>query len=272
MAAVERQPSAPFSQRKQCELLSVHRSHLYYVPAVESASNLALMREIDEIHVKHPFYGYRRIRETLNRTRESPVNHKRVQRLMRKVGITAVYPKPRTTIPDQDHKIYPYLLKDRSIDRPNEVWCADITYVPMARGFMYLVAIMDWYSRFVLAWEICNTMETDFCLDALESASRWGAAEIFNTDQGSQFSSNAFTEAIEKFGMLMSMDGRGRWIDNRFIERLWRSYKYEEVYLKAYDDYCQLREGTETWMNFYCYERPHQALGNKTPWETFQLE
>ena len=272
MAAIDRQPSAPFSQRNQCELLSISRSMIYYIPAAESALNLELMREMDQIHLDHPYLGSRRIRDLLNRQEErAPVNRKRVTRLMEKMGIVTVYPKPKTSLPDSSHKIYPYLLRDRKITEPNEVWCADITYVPMERGFMYLVAIMDWYSRFVLAWELCNTMETDFCLEALETASRlWGQAEIFNTDQGSQFSANAFTGAIETAGMLMSMDGKGRWIDNRFIERLWRSYKYEEVYLNAYEDVFELKDGTENWMNFYCYERPHQALGSKTPWEIYQ--
>jgi putative transposase len=189
---------------------------------------------------------------------------------MRKMGITTIYPKPRTTIPDSSHKVYPYLLTGRKIAKPNDVWCTDITYVPMERGFMYLVAIMDWYSRFVLSCELCNTMETDFCLVALETASRrWGSAEIFNTDQGSQFTSNTFTEAVSAAGMLMSMDGKGRWIDNRFIERLWRSYKYEDVYIKAYEDVSSLHEGTGKWMDFYSYERPHQSLGDKTPWEIY---
>lgn len=271
-AAVDRQPSNLLSERRQCELLSIHRSLIYYVPVPETALNLELMREIDEIHLQFPFYGYRRMTAVLNRAdhRKEAVNHKRIYGLMRKMGIVTIYPKPRTTVPDGTHRIYPYLLNDRKIIKPNEAWCADITYVPMARGFMFLVAIMDWYSRFVLAWELCNTMETGFCLDALESASRlWGSAEIFNTDQGSQFSANTFTEAIEAAGMLMSMDGKGRWMDNRFIERLWWSYKYEEVYLKAYEDFRGLNEGTQKWMDFYCYERPHQALGNKTPWEIY---
>lgn len=269
--AVDQQSSAPLSARKQCELLSVNRSLIYYIPASDSTVNLQLMREIDELHLQYPFYGYRRITTVLNRNPDrQPVNHKRIQRLMRKMGITTIYPKPRTTIPDSSHNVYPYLLNDRKIVKPNDVWCTDITYVPMERGFMYLVAIMDWYSRFILSWELCNTMETDFCLAALETASkRWGRAEIFNTDQGSQFTSNTFTEAVIDAGMLMSMDGKGRWIDNRFIERLWRSYKYEDVYIKAYDDVPSLYEGTGKWMDFYSYERPHQNLDNKTPWEIY---
>lgn len=273
VAALERQPPEPahFSQRKQCHLLSISRSIVYYSPVPESTLNLQLMREMDELHLEHPFLGSRRICDLLNRNeKRAPVSRKRVSRLMEKMGIVTVYPKPKTSLPDSSHKIYPYLLRDRIITEPNQAWCADITYVPMARGFMYLVAIMDWHSRFVLSWELCNTMETDFCLEALGAASKlWGRAEIFNTDQGSQFSARAFTGAIEEAGMLMSMDGKGRWIDNRFIERLWRSYKYEEVYLKAYDDYFELKEGTGNWMDFYCYKRPHQALGSKTPWEIY---
>ena len=273
MVAVDRQPSSHFTVTRQCELLSICRSTLYYRPAPETAENLVLMREIDQLHLERPFYGTRRITEVLNRAehRKEPVNRKRIKRLMRKMGIVAVYPKPNTSLPDQTHKIYPYLLRDRSIDRPNEVWCADITYIPMERGFMYLVAIMDWFSRFVLSWELSNTMDSEFCLTALEVAtSRWGKAEIFNTDQGSQFTANAFSEAVVTSQMLMSMDGKGRWMDNRFIERLWRSLKYEEIYLKAYEDCLQLTEGTDSWMNFYCYDRPHQALSGKTPWEIYK--
>lgn len=273
MAAVDRQPPVRLTVTRQCQLLSISRASFYYQPASETPENLALMREIDQIHLDYPFLGTRRMTDTLNRAehRPNPVNRKRVKRIMRKMGIATVYPKPNTSLPDHSHKIYPYLLRDRAIERPNEVWCADITYIPMERGFMYLVAIMDWYSRFILAWELSNTMETDFCLIALEAAiKRWGTAEIFNTDQGSQFTANAFTEAVVTAEMLMSMDGKGRWMDNRFIERLWRSLKYEEIYLKAYEDCLQLREGTDSWMNFYCYDRPHQALCGRTPWEMYQ--
>lgn len=274
MAAVDRQPSEPFTISHQCELLSISRSTFYYQPAGETPENLVLMREIDRLHLEYPFYGTRRITGALNREshrKKDPVNRKRIRRLMKKMGIVTVYPKPNTSQPDHSHKIYPYLLRDRKIESPNEVWCADITYIPMERGFMYLVAIMDWYSRFVLAWELSNTMDTEFCLLALEAAiSRWGSAQIFNTDQGSQFTANAFCEAVTMSEMLMSMDGKGRWMDNRFIERLWRSLKYEEIYLKAYEDCLQLREGTAGWMNFYCYERPHQGLSGKTPWEIYQ--
>ena len=205
------------------------------------------MREIDELHLSYPFYGSRQMTNALNRlecNKNEPVNRKRIVRLMRKMGITTVYPKPRTTITDKAHKIYPYLLRDRQITAPNEVWCTDITYIPMEQGFMYLVAVMDWHSRFILSWEISNTMEPDFCLAALDSAiSRWGRAEIFNTDQGSQFTSNEFTQAVIQAQMQMSMDGKGRWMDNRFIERLWRSLKYENIYLNAYQDGLELCEG-----------------------------
>ena len=273
VAAVERKSPVHLTITRQCELLSISRATFYYQPASETPENLTLMREIDQIHLDYPFLGSRRITDALNRAdhRRDPVNRKRVRRLMSKMGIVTVYPKPNTSAPDHSHTIYPYLIRDRAIGRPNEVWCADITYIPMERGFMYLVAIMDWYSRFVLAWELSNTMETDFCLIALEAAiARWGCAEIFNTDQGSQFTANAFTEAVEAAEMLMSMDGKGRWMDNRFIERLWRSLKYEEIYLKAYEDGLQLREGTDAWMNFYSYQRPHQGLSGRTPWEMYQ--
>ena len=232
------------------------------------------MLEIDKLHMERPFYGTRQMTNALNRqeiNKDNPVNRKRIRRLMQKMGIIAVYPKPKTSIANKEHKIYPYLLRDKVVLAPNEVWCTDITYIPMEQGFMYLIAIMDWYSRFVLSWEISNTMEPDFCLSALNDAvSRWGRAEIFNTDQGAQFTANAFTGAVETADMKMSMDGKGRWIDNRFIERLWRSLKYEDIYLKSYQDGLELREGAGEWLDFYCYERPHSSLGRKTPWEAYQ--
>lgn len=256
--------------RRQCELLDVNRSMLYYEPATESELNLQLMRKIDEVHLEHPFMGVGMMTDVINRERAEPINHKRIRRLMKKMDVIAVYPKPRTSAPAKGHKIYPYLLRDREIKAANEVWCADITYLPLARGYLYLVAIMDWYSRFVLSWKLSNTMETDFCLEALSEATRvWGKAEIFNTDQGSQFTANSFTQAVQQAGMKMSMDGRGRWIDNRFIERLWRSLKYEEIYLHGYETCLELEKGTGRWFDFYCHDRPHKALNKATPYEAY---
>ncbi len=223
------------------------------------------MRRIDALFMAWPFLGSRRMTAML-RAEGLTVNRKRVQRLMRVMGIAALGPKPRTTKPAPGHKIFPYLLRDMVIDRPNQVWAADITYIPLGRGFLYLVAILDWASRAVLAWRLSNTMDTAFCVDALDEAlARFGKPEIFNTDQGSQFTSAAFTGRLASAGIRISMDGRGRWIDNVFIERLWRSLKYEEVYLKGYGDGCEARTGIATWIGFYNGRRPHQALAGRTP-------
>jgi putative transposase len=219
---------------RQCELLAVPRSTLYYRPQPTPASELELMRRIDELHLQHPWMGSRSLRDQLGRA-GMPVGRDQVRRLMRKMGVQAVYRRPRTTNPAVGHKIYPYRLRDLIIDRPNQVWAADVTYIPMARGFLYLVAVMDWYSRKVLAWRLSNTLTPDFCVEALEEAlARYGRPEIFNTDQGGQFTCGAFTDTLENAGIAISMDGKGRWMDNVFIERLWRSIKYEEVYLNAY--------------------------------------
>jgi putative transposase len=220
---------------------------------------------IDEIHLKRPFYGSRRIRDNLQDLGHS-VNRKKVQRLMRLMGITALYPKANTSRPGKRHKVYPYLLKGLTIDRPNQVWATDLTYIPMAKGFVYVVAIMDWYSRKVLAWRVSNTMDADFCVDALEGAiSRYGAPDIFNTDQGAQFTSEAFTGVLKAAGIRISMDGKGRWVDNVFVERLWRSLKYEEIYLKAYDSVAEARLGIGNYFSFYNRERRHQSLDRQTP-------
>ena len=227
--------------------------------------DLKLMRRIDEMHLKRPFYGSRRIRDWLQ-DEGHDINRKRVQRLMRQMGIRALYPKPRTSKPGKGHKIYPYLLRDLVIDRPNQVWATDISYIPMAKGFVYLVAVIDWYSRKVLSWRLSNSMDTDFCVDALEEAlSRHGSPEIFNTDQGAQFTSEAFTGVLKKAGVDISMDGKGRWIDNVFVERLWRSVKYEEVYLKAYETVAEARTGIGTYFQFYNSERRHQSMNRQTP-------
>ena len=223
------------------------------------------MRRLDELFLAHPFLGSRRMAAML-RAEGRPINRKRVQRLMRLMGIAAIGPKPRTSQPAPGHKIYPYLLRDLVIDRANQVWAADITYLPMSRGFLYLVAIIDWASRAVLAWRLSNSMDVSFCLEALDEAlARFGKPEIFNTDQGSQFTSAGFTGRLEAAGIRISMDGRGRWLDNVFVERLWRSLKYEEVHLKAYADGREARAGISAWVTFYNTRRPHQALGNRTP-------
>jgi putative transposase len=253
------------SIRRQCVLLGVARSGVYRPPRPANDNDLTLTRRIDELFMAWPFLGSRRL-TTLLRAEGHALNRKRVQRLMRKMGIAALGPKPRTTTPAPGHKIYPYLLRDLAIDRPNQVWAADITYIPIGRGFLYLVAIMDWASRAVLSWRLSNTMDASFCISALEEAlARFGRPEIFNTDQGSQFTSAAFTGTLAAAGVRISMDGRGRWMDNVFIERLWRSLKHEDVYLKGYADGRQARAGIGAWIAFYNTRRPHQALGNKTP-------
>jgi putative transposase len=253
------------SMRRQCALLGLARSGVYRPQPAASDADLALMRRIDELFTQWPFYGSRRMTVTL-RGEGHAVNRKRVQRLMRRMGIVALGPKPATSKPAPGHKVYPYLLRDLVITRPNQVWAADLTYIPMARGFLYLVAILDWASRAVLSWRLSNSMDGSFCLEALEAAlARCGRPEIFNTDQGSQFTSAAFTGRLEAAGIRISMDGRGRWMDNVFVERLWRSLNYEEVHLKAYADGRAARAGIGAWMAFYNGQRPHQALGYRTP-------
>ena len=245
------------SIRRQCQLLGVARSGVYRRPRSANDNDLALMRRIDELFTDWPFLGSRRLTAML-RAEGSAVNRKRIQRLMRQMGIAALGPKPRTTIPAPGHKVFPYLLRDLTIDRPNQVWAADITYIPLGRGFMYLVAIMDWASRAVLAWRLSNTMDTSVCVSALEEAlARFGRPEIFNTDQGSQFTSAAFTGMLVAAGIRISMDGRGRWMDNVFIERLWRSLKHEDIYLKGYADGCEARAGIESWVRFYNHASQH---------------
>jgi putative transposase len=253
------------SVSRQCTLLGVPRSSVYYTPNTsESEANLALMRLIDACYTKHPYYGVPRITDWL-KERGHPANHKRVARLMKLMGIQAVVPGPHTSVPHPEHVIYPYLLRDVTVGAPDEVWCADITYIPMERGFMYLVAVMDWFSRYVIAWEVSNTMEADFCVDALKRALRRGTPAIFNTDQGSQFTSLEFTGALAARDVRISMDGRGRALDNVFIERLWRTLKYEDVYLKAYSDGHALHKGLGQYFAFYNYERRHTSLGRRTP-------
>ena len=253
------------SLRRQCALLGVARSGVYRPVKPANDNDAALMRRIDELFTAWPFLGSRRMTAML-RAESVSVNRKRVQRLMRLMGIAALGPKPRTSKPAPGHKIYPYLLRDVTIERPNHVWAADITYIPIGRGFLYLVAILDWASRAVLAWRLSNTMDVSFCLSALEEAlARFGKPEIFNTDQGSQFTSAAFTAALDEAGVAISMDGRGRWMDNVFIERLWRSLKHEDVYLKGYADGREAARGVADWIAFYNERRPHQALADRTP-------
>lgn len=266
------------SIRHQCELLELSRSSHYYEPAEESPLNLQLMRMIDKQYMLSPFFGSRTMRDWLNRQdylkeQGVQVNRKRIRRLMRLMGIQALYPKPkrkRSGESDGEHKIYPYLLRDVSIERVNQVWSTDITYIPMHNGFMYLVAVIDWYSRYVLSWVLSNTMDVSFCLEALEIALASGKCpEIFNTDQGSQFTSHAFTGRLEQEPLQISMDGRGRCFDNIFIERLWRSVKYEDIYIKDYASVPKLYQGLGWYFPFYNEERPHQALNGQTPAEVY---
>jgi putative transposase len=256
---------------EQCELLELARSTYYYEPAAESVENLALMRRIDEQYLHTPFFGSRRMALELS-TEACPVNRKRVQRLMRTMGIAALYPRKRTSTPGAGHRVYPYLLRGLTVDRANQVWCSDITYVPMERGFMYLVAIMDWYSRYVLSWRLSNTLDGEFCVAALDEAlaSGRGKPAIFNTDQGAQFTSREFTGVLAANQIAISMDGRGRALDNVFIERLWWSVKYENIYLKAYSTVADLNEGLAWYFDFYDHRRKHQSLGNRTPYEVFE--
>jgi putative transposase len=254
---------------RRCRLLSISRSSFYYAPKGESPENLALMRRIDELFLKYPFYGSRQMVRQLWREGICVGRH-RVRRLMRLMGLEAIYQAPRTSMPHPAHRVYPYLLTGMAIDRPNQVWCADITYVPVQRGFLYLVAIMDWATRHVLAWRLSNTMDTRFCLEALnEALARHGRPEIFNTDQGSQFTSFNFTGALKDAGVAISMDGRGRCMDNIFIERLWRSLKYEAVYLHDLTDGFKAERVIGEWIGFYNTERPHSSLDGQTPAEAY---
>ena len=251
--------------RRQAELLEVSRSNVYYLPRPASEADLAVMRRIDELHLNYPFAGARMLRDMLNRE-GIPIGRKHVATLMGKMGIAAIYRKRTTSVPHPKHPVYPYLLKNLTIDRPNHVWATDITYIPMRRGFVYLVAILDWATRKVLAHRVSISMTTDFCIEALEEAiARYGTPEIFNTDQGSQFTSADFTKVLTDHGIKISMDGKGRWVDNVFVERLWRSVKYEHVYLHAYESVTEAREQLAGYFEFYNGERPHSSLGARTP-------
>ena len=254
------------SLRRQCELLGLNRSTLYYQPASESVYNLHLMRLIDEQYLRTPFYGWPRMTAYLQRQGYTG-NAKRVRRLMQKMGLQALYPKAKTSVAATGHKIYPYLLRGLPIVRPNQVWSADITYIPMHLGFMYLVAIIDWFSRYVIAWQLSNTLDGYFCLDVIQQALDQEQPEVFNTDQGAQFTAQDFIACLEKADVRISMDGRGRALDNIFIERLWRSVKYEDIYLKDYATVPALETGLSAYFRLYNYERPHQSLGYLTPAE-----
>lgn len=257
------------SLSRQCRLLKISRSSFYYASKGESPENLALMRRIDELFLKYPFYGSRQMVRRLRREGVRVGRH-RVRRLMRLMGLEAIYQAPRTSDPHPEHRIYPYLLKGMAIERPNQVWCADITYIPVRRGFLYLVAVMDWATRHVLSWRLSNSMDVGFCVDALNAAlSKYGKPQIFNTDQGSQFTSLAFTGALQDAGVAISMDGRGRFMDNIFIERLWRSLKYEAVYLHELTDGFKAERVIAEWIGFYNTERPHSALAGRTPAEAY---
>jgi putative transposase len=266
-------PSHPkLSIFRQCALVSISRASFYRRPAGESAENLRLMRLIDEQFLETPWYGSRQMARHLRR-HGWRLGRQRVRRLMGKMGLAPIYQKPHTSDPHPHHKVYPYLLRGLGIDRADQVWCADITFIPMRRGFLYLVAIMDWTSRKVLAWRLSNTMDTDFCVAALDEAlARYGRPEIFNTDQGSQFTSFAFTAVLKDAGVRISMDGRGRWMDNVFIERLWRSLKYECVFLSAFETGSEARAGIGRWIAYYNADRPHSALAGKTPDEAYAID
>jgi putative transposase len=260
---IDREHMLPLT--RQSQILELSRSSLYYEAVPVSARDLELMRLIDEIHMKHPFMGSRSIRDQLQGMGHQ-VGRAHVSTLMKKMGISAFYRKPNLSKPHPQHKIYPYLLRGMDITRANQVWTADITYLPMARGFCYLMAIMDWASRKVLAWRLSNTLDASFCTEALEEAiMKYGTPDIFNTDQGSQFTAEAFTGILKKHNIAISMDGKGRWLDNVFIERLWRSVKYEDVYLNAYSSITEVRQGLREYFEFYNLRRGHQSLDRRTP-------
>jgi putative transposase len=254
------------SVRNQCELLDLNRSTLYYKAVEPDAETLELMRLIDKIFMKRPYLGARRIRQLLKREGKH-VTRKRIRRLMKLMGLEALYRKPRTSQGNPEHKVYPYLLRGLDINKPNQVFATDITYIPMAKGFVYLVAVMDWHSRYILSWRLSNTLDADFCVEALVESLSLATPEIFNTDQGSQFTSDDFVDTLLAAGVKVSMDGRGRFVDNIFVERLWRSLKYEEVYLNPYENIKHARESIAKWIDFYNNGRPHQALDYRTPAE-----
>lgn len=257
------------SIRSQCRLLMLNRSSYYCQPKGENTKNLAIMKKIDKIYLSHPYYGSRRMTHVLKQE-EFQVSRHRVRRLMRLMGIQAIHPKPKTSLGNKEHKVYPYLLRNLTIDRPNQVWCSDITYVPMKRGFMYLTAIMDWHSRKVLTWRLSNTLDASFCVEVLEEALQiYGRPDIFNTDQGAQYTCDNFINLLKKNEIKISMDGKGRWMDNVMIERLWRSVKYECLYLQEFDIIRELKNALQNWFVFYNGERPHTTFGGRRPNEVY---
>lgn len=262
---------ASISVQRQCELLGLARSSYYYEAAAESAENLELMRRIDEMYTEAPFFGSRRMAQSL-RDLGYEANRKRVRRLMQRMGLEAQYPKPNLSRRNPGHVVYPYLLRGVLIERVNQVWSTDITYIRLRGGFLYLTAVIDWYSRFVLSWELSSSMEGSFCQDALRRALRRGKPEIFNTDQGPQFTSERFLDILKRRGIAISMDGRGRCLDNVFVERLWKSVKYEEVYRKDYSDAVECHEGLRRYFEFYNNRRPHQSLEYRTPSEVYGVQ
>jgi len=266
------QPIHPqLSIQQQCELIGLSRSSYYREGVVgqEKSENLEIMKLIDNEYTDHPFYGTRKMRDALRR-KGYQVNRKRVQRLMRKMGIQSIAPKPNTSKANPENKVYPYLLRNFNVTMPNQVWCSDITYIPLASGFVYLTAVMDWYSRYVLSWELSITMDTEFCVSSLERALRChGVPYIFNTDQGSQYTSHEFTDVLKNNDIKISMDGKGRAMDNIFIERLWRSVKYEEIYVKEFKSVAHLRKSLKKYFDFYNHERPHQSFDSQTPAEIY---
>jgi putative transposase len=261
---------ARISVRRQCELLGLNRSSYYYEPAKETAENLRLMRLIDEQYTAQPVYGSRRMTVWLKKDKREEVNRKRVQRLMRLMGLEAIYPKPKLSAGSRDHRIYPYLLRNVPITRVDQVWSTDITYVPLPSGFMYLAAVIDWFSRCVLSWRLSNTLDGEFCVEMLEEALSRGRPDVFNTDQGVQFTASAWTSRLEKSGVQVSMDGKGRCLDNVFVERLWRTVKYEDVYIRGYEDVPGLSKGLTCFFPFYNEVRRHQALEYRTPAEVYR--
>jgi putative transposase len=256
------------SVRRQCELLGLGRSSLYYEAVAETEVNLCLMRLIDEQYLTTPFYGSRRMTVWLTQSGHA-VNRKRVQRLMRLMDLEAIHPKPRLSLANKEHRKFPYLLRGLPVNRVNQVWATDITYVPLSRGFMYLVAVIDWHSRYVLSWRLSNSLEGSFCIEALEAALELGKPEIFNSDQGVQFTSQAFTSCLERTGVSISMDGRGRALDNVFVERLWWSMKYEHVYRHDHQTVASLHQGLDTYLEFFNRQRRHQSLEYATPWDVY---
>lgn len=255
--------------RRQCELVGLARSSYYYEPCGETPYNLELMRRIDEIHLEYSFLGWPRITDWLQKEGHQ-INGKRVRRLMKLIGIEAIYPKPKTSKPAVGHKIYPYLLRNVAVERVNQVWSSDITYIPMPRGWMYLTVVMDWYSRYVISWRLSNTLDGRFCLAALREALAQETAEIFNTDQGAQYTAHEYTATLAEHKVRISMDGRGRAFDNIYNERLWRSVKYEDVYIKSYETVPELEGGLTDYFYFYNYKRGHQSLGRRRPFEVYK--